>query len=222
MQLVIFDFCETLVNFQSGDRFVDFIIEKENYRKYKWVDYLNKILSKTRVLAVVGKFSPELNPSKRMKLFQIKGISNEKVNQYAAEFYEQKIMPNLIAPIYELLQSHLKNGDHVLVSSGGYAPYIKIFSEKHGVKNYFATEMAHDAMQLTGKFFGKDCLYEQKVVLLENYLKQNQIGYSKSIVYSDSPSDLPLLKWADEGIVISKNKSQPWAANHGLKEIIHQ
>src|SRR6187402_268924 len=148
MQLVIFDFCETLVNFQSGDRFVDFIIERENYRKYKWVDYLNKILVKTRALAVVRQFSPELNPSKRMKLFQIKGISNEKVEQYAREFYEQKVIPNLIAPIYELLQSHLKNGDHVLVSSGGYAPYIKIFSEKHGIKNYFATEMAQDRARL--------------------------------------------------------------------------
>lgn len=221
MQLVIFDFCETLVSFQSADRFVDFIVEKEKYNKYKWVDSLGKFLTITRFLAVVNKFFPELNPSKRLKLLQIKGISNDKVEKYAAEFYEQNIMPNLIAPIYELLQQHIKNNDYVLVISGGYGPYIKLFSEKHSIKNYFATEMAFNANKLTGSFSGKDCLYGQKVILLENYLKENYIDYTKSIVYSDSSTDLPLLKWADEGVVISKNKSQSWAKANGLQEIIH-
>lgn len=222
MQLVIFDFCETLVNFQSADRFVDFIIEKEKYHKYKWLDAVDNFLTKTRILAVANKILPELNPSKRFKLLQVKGISNEKVSQYAEAFYEERVMPNIIVPIYELLKLHMKNGDYVLVISGGYAPYIKVFSERHNLKGFFATEMAHDTQNLTGLFSGKDCLYGQKVVLVEKYLNENSVDYTKSIVYSDSPSDLPLLKWADEGIVISKHKSQPWAAINGLKEIIHE
>jgi HAD superfamily hydrolase (TIGR01490 family) len=222
MQLVIFDFCETLVNFQSADRFVDFIIEKENYHKYRWVNYLSRILYRTKVLAVASKIFPELNPSKRLKLLQVKGVSNQKVAQYAKDFYEQNIVPNLIPPVYELLQQHLKNNDYVIVISGGYGPYIKVFSEALGAQGYFATEMAHDTMKLTGKFLGKDCLYGQKVVLLENYLKEHPVAYTRSIVYSDSISDLPLLKWADEGFVISKKKSQIWAEANNLKEIIHE
>ncbi len=221
MRLVVFDFCETLVNFQSADRFVDFIIEKEKYHKYRWIDFMKKIFTKTRILAVANKMFPNLNPSKRLKLLQIKGISNEKVTIYAHEFYEEHLLPNFIPPIYELLQSHLKNNDHVLVISGGYSPYIKLFSEKHHIKAYFATEMEHDMQKLTGRFSGKDCLYGQKVILLEKYLKENDVDYNKSIVYSDSPSDLPLLKWADEGIVISRKKSQSWAKINGLNEIIH-
>lgn len=222
MRLVVFDFCETLVNFQSADRFVDYIIEKENYRKYRWLFQLNRILTRLRVMAVLSKIWPELNPSKRLKLLQIKGVSEEKIEKYAREFYDEKVMPNLIKPLYQLMQNHVSSGDHVLVISGGYAPYIKVFSEKHQIKAYFATEMALAAGKLTGKFAGKDCLYGQKTVLLEEYLKHNTINFTRKIAYSDSSSDLPLLQWADEAFVISRGQSQPWAKTYGFKEIIHE
>ena len=136
-------------------------------------------------------------------------------------FYEDNVMANLIDPMYKLMQEHVQNGDYVMIISGGYTPYIKVFSEQHGINGYFATEMAHDTQKLTGKFLGKDCLYGQKTVLLEQYLKSHKIDYTKSIAYSDSISDLPLLQWADEGFVISKQNSQPWAKKYGMKEIIH-
>lgn len=222
MQLVVFDFCETLVNFQSADRFVDYVIEKEHYRKYRWLFQLNRILTRLRVLAVLSKIWPELNPSKRLKLLQIKGISEQKITQYAREFYDENVMPNLITPLYQLMQDHVNNGDYVMVISGGYAPYVKVFSEKHQIKGYFATEMAFSAGKVTGKFSGKDCLYGQKTVLLEQYLKDHPIQYTKKIAYSDSISDLPLLQWADEAFVISKGQSQPWAKQYRFKEIIHE
>jgi HAD superfamily hydrolase (TIGR01490 family) len=222
MKLVIFDFCETLVNFQTADNFVDYIIDKERYYKFRWVKYLDKILIKTRVMAVVSKFFSELNPSKRLKLFQIRGISNEKVNQYANEFYEERLMPNLISPLYDLFLEHLEKGDYVLIISGGYSPYIKIFADKHEIKGYFATEIDCSQTRISGRFFGKDCLFQQKVVLLDQYLLENKIEYSESIVYSDSSSDLPLLKWANTAFVVSKDKSQPWAGKNGFEEIIHK
>jgi HAD superfamily hydrolase (TIGR01490 family) len=221
MQLVVFDFCETLVNFQSADRFVDYIIEKEKYHKYRWIFQLNRVLVRLRVLAVANKIWPELNPSKRLKLLQIKGISQSKIEQYAKGFYDEKVMPNLITPLYQLMQGHVNNGDYVMILSGGYAPYIKVFSEKHHLKAYFATEMAFEVGKLNGKFNGKDCLYAQKTVLLEQYLKDNPLTYTKKIAYSDSFSDLPLLQWADEAFVISKQKPQAWAKAYGFKEIIH-
>lgn len=221
MNLVIFDFCETLVKFQTADTFVDYIIKKEKYYKFKWVAVFSKIATKLRILAVLNKLFPELNPSKRLKLFQIRAIEQDKINSYAKEFYEDQLLNNLIQPLYELMLKHIKQDDYVLIISGGYSPYIKVFSEHHNIKDYFATEMEQDNHKLTGFFHGKDCLYGQKVVLLEQYLNINQINFSKSIAYSDSISDLPLLLWANEGFVISKQHSQLWALKNNLKEIIH-
>jgi HAD superfamily hydrolase (TIGR01490 family) len=222
MKLVVFDFCETLVRFQTADRFVDYIIEKENYRKYQWIDLVRKILFRTRVLAVVSKFFPNLNPSKRLKLLQLRGLDEVKLINFAKEFTNELVRNNLIQPLYDLMKEHLNQNDYVVIVSGGYEPYIKVFAEQEGVNYFFATEMELYKNKLTGHFAGKDCLQEQKVILLEDFFKKNDLQFSNSIAYSDNSSDLPLLKWANTGVVVSKNKSQNWAKENNLSEIVHE
>jgi HAD superfamily hydrolase (TIGR01490 family) len=221
MNLVVFDFCETLVDFQTADRFIDFVIAKEKYRKYRSVDFVTRILSKIRVIAIFNKFYPKLNLSKRLKLFQIRGVENATIEVLARDFYDQELMTNLISPLYELLQHHIEQNDYVMIISGGYAPYIRFFTEQHNLKKYFATEIGISDGKVTGFFLGKDCLFEQKVILLNDFLTNSSILFAKSIAYSDSSSDLPLLQWADEGVVVSRHKPQPWAKTYGFKEIVH-
>jgi HAD superfamily phosphoserine phosphatase-like hydrolase len=219
-KLVVFDFCETLVTFQTADRFIDYILEKENYRKYSAIIKLTYILTKLRVLAIISKFFPELNLSKRLKLYQIKGISKNKIHSLAVSFYEEVLVHHKIKPLHELLLKHIDNQDHILIVSGGYAPYIKYFSEIYKLQYSFATEIEFHNNRATGMFFGKDCLFNQKVVLIERYLKNNKILFDDSIAYSDSITDLPLLRWADKAYVVSKSKSQKWAIQNGFNEII--
>lgn len=221
MNLVVFDFCETLVHFQTADRFVDYVIEKEKYNKYRWLRFVTRVLSKLRVIAIVNKFSPELNLAKRLKLFQIRGVKSSRIEVLAKEFYEQELMTHLIAPLYDLLQHHINQNDYIMLISGGYSPYLKVFLEQHHLKKHFATEIEISDGKVTGFFSGKDCLYAQKVVLLDQFLKDNAILFSKSIAYSDSISDLPLLQWADEGVVVSRHKPQLWAKTYGFTEIVH-
>ena len=222
MNLIVFDFCETLVHFQTADRFVDFIIEKEKYRKYRWIGFLARLLYRLRIIILVNKLLPKFNPMKRLKLMQLRGITETRMNVLATEFYQTEINSNMISPLYELLLKHREQNDYIIIISGGYAPYIKLFTEEHKLNEYFATEIEVANQKLTGFFSGKDCLYDQKVVLLNQFLKENNIQYTSSIAYSDSSSDLPLLQWADEGVVISKNKSQAWASQYGFQEIIHE
>ena len=221
MKLVIFDFCETLVNFQTADAFVEYIIIKEKYNKYNWINKLDIFLTKNKFIALVNKVAPEFNPSKRIKLYQIRGISEKKINSYAEEFYNEKLISSLIMPVYELFQSHINNKDHILILSGGYSPYVKLFAEKHKINGYYATNLEFNSGKLTGYFDGKDCLFQQKVILLEHYLQSNNLEYSSSVAYSDSITDLPLLKWVDKAFVISKYKTQVWAKKYGFNEIIH-
>jgi len=90
--LVIFDFCETLINFQTADRFIDFIIENESYKKHKWVANLDSFLRKSKLLSLFNKFNKDYNLSKRLKLAQLKGISKEIVDRNALDYYESIII----------------------------------------------------------------------------------------------------------------------------------
>jgi HAD superfamily phosphoserine phosphatase-like hydrolase len=221
-RIVVFDFCETLVDFQSADKFIDFIIAKENYKKYVVLNTLTKILIKLRFLAIVSKFFPELNLSKRLKLYQIKGVSKIAIDALAIQYYNEVLIHHKIKHLHELLLKHIDNKDHILIVSGGYAPYIKYFSEIYKLQYSFATEIEFHNNRATGMFFGKDCLFSQKVVLMETYLKEIKILFEESIAYSDSITDLPLLRWADKAYVVSKGKSQEWAKANGFNEIIWQ
>ena len=82
MKLVIFDFCETLVNFQTTDAFIDYIIEKEGYSKYHWIHKLDIFLTKNKLISLINKIAPEYNPSKRIKLYQIKKSKNNKLHKF--------------------------------------------------------------------------------------------------------------------------------------------
>ncbi len=217
---VVFDFCETLITFQTADRFVDFIIECEGYNKYRGLRKLTTWMVKFKLLAIIAKLYPELNLSKRLKLYQIKGLSRDFIKKYAEKYYYEILIKNRIDVLSELLINHKKNGDHILIVSGGYAPYIKYFSELHGVNSYFATEIEFVDEKVSGKFLGKDCLYQQKVKLIDFYIKRNKIEFDESIAYSDSITDLPLLKWANSAYVVSKGQSQKWAKEYGFNEIV--
>jgi HAD superfamily phosphoserine phosphatase-like hydrolase len=219
-RIVVFDFCETLVDLQSADNFIDFVIEKENYKKYRFLNTLKDILTNLRLLAIVSKLFPKLNLSKKLKLYQIKGVSKTAIDALAIQYFNEVLVHHKINPLHELLSKHIVNVDHILIVSGGYAPYIKYFTEIYKLQYSFATEIEFQNNRATGKFSGKDCLFNQKLVLIEAYIKANRILFDESIAYSDSITDLPLLRWANKAYVVSKNKSQKWAKENGFNEII--
>jgi HAD superfamily phosphoserine phosphatase-like hydrolase len=219
-KLVVFDFCETLVDFQTADKFIDFVIEKANYKKYRILNTLINILTKLRFLAILTKLFPKFNLSKRLKIYQIKGVSKTIIDTLVIRYYNEVLIHHKIKPVHELLLKHLDNNDHVLIVSGGYSPYIKYFSKIYKLQYSFATEIEFYKNIATGKFSGKDCLFNQKLVLIETYLKNNLILFEECLAYSDSVTDLPLLRWADKAYVVSKGNSQKWAVENGFNEII--
>ena len=71
--LVIFDFCETIANFQTADAFVEFVLTKKpkSWRNF----YYEKIISylkKNYIIAICHKFFPKKNIEKRLRLFALK------------------------------------------------------------------------------------------------------------------------------------------------------
>ena len=155
-----------------------------------------------------------------MKLFQIRGLSENSILQYSERFYNEHLMNHIINPLYERFIEHIKNGDHVLIVSGGYFPYLRKFSEQHNIQTCFGTNLEFKKGKLTGCFLGEDCLYDEKVIRLNKYLTEKGLKYGVSIAYTDSITDLPLLKWANRGVVVSKNTPQQWVEKQGFEQIV--
>ena len=62
---------------------------------------------------------------------------------------------------------------------------------------------------------GKDCMREEKIRFVSKCIACNP---EEIVVYSDSKSDLPLLLWADKGVVVSRERHREWVAENKLEE----
>jgi len=218
MNLVIFDFCETICKYQSANRFVDFCLLKSDKKSfyYRCLSYLS---SNIFIIKVLGRIFPKFNFCKRVKLFSLKGISQSKLNYFSKQYFEQLLI-NLNEDIVTILEKHVREGDHVLIVSGGYIEYLNNFKSYFKIKEVIATRIAFRNGKCNGLFEGKDCMFEEKINMTQCYLDSIELNYNKSICYTDSISDLSLLKWVDYPVVVSNMISQKWSNEYGFREII--
>jgi HAD superfamily phosphoserine phosphatase-like hydrolase len=216
--LVIYDFCETIVSIQTADRFVDYVADKLN--KGRTFSIIEGILIKTRLFAVVNKIYPKFNISKKFNLFKLRGVKEDDLKLLAIKYYNEVIQPSFNKIIVEKLQDDINNQNIVVIVSGGYNPYLEIFCSDYKI-NYLLSSKIKVANGIVSGFLnGADCMFENKVKYVNDLIKKKQFVYKNTIVYSDSITDLPLFKWANESYVISYNKSQNWAVQNDFNEII--
>ena len=219
-KLVFFDFCETLIKFQTADKYVDFCRSKLHTRRMNILQIIAQILTKSYCFRIINKFIPNNTIRKRLILNQLQGIEYTVLDNLAKEYYEQCLKPAIIPQVMERLSMHLQSKDKVWIISGGYNIYIKYFVNEYCLSGYISTNIAFTKEGISlGYFDGVDCMRENKVHLIREKFKE-VLDEMDSVAYSDSASDLPLLLMATVGYVVSKYSSQEWVVRNNLKELI--
>lgn len=221
-KLALFDFCETLVSFQTADAFVDFVREKDDRFSMHILNAALIILSKFKIIALFNKLFPMAGFGKKLKLLQLKGIGFEKLTKYAKQYYIDKIKPELISQVVDEMKNlKLQNYEIGLVSAG-YSIYLKYFAEEYKINHLISTEIAFSRTKIRclGTISGKDCIRDEKPIRIKTHFLNQNINYKESISYSDSLSDLPMLLLTGSGVVVSESNSQHWAKQYKFKEII--
>ena len=219
-KVAIFDFCETLCDFQTADAYVDYVREHSNHKLINIRERVNVLLRKSRLLDVACILTRFRYPlGKLLKLRQLKGLSLNLLEEMARGYYEEEIRPHLIPLLVDKLREHQEKGHEVLLISGGYGIYLKYFAEEYGINMIISSNIGFDVKgRCTGSLKGSDCMNENKVKLLRQIvpdLKDDDIVAS----YSDSSSDIPILCIAQQSFVVSRNH-QPWVDNYNFNEII--
>ena len=91
-KIVIFDFCGTLITFQTADRYVMFCIERLHDSKVvRWRHFIIRMMDKLRVFKIYNLIHPDNNWRKRMVLWQMKGVSYELCDKLAKNYFEEGI-----------------------------------------------------------------------------------------------------------------------------------
>jgi hypothetical protein len=208
-QIHIFDFCETLVNKQTADDFVNFVLEHKetpNFYLRRSFLWLIDILSRFKFFIILNKIFGENSFEKVLRLFSLKSLDKEYLIGLGLKYsnYLKNHLNNNVWNLFEKMEINKR-----IVCSGGYDIYLKCFFSGNEIDRLICSEFEFKNNRFTGFWEGKDCMRDEKVKRLEKLgLKKEQIVIT---VYTDSSSDLPLLKYADKGIVVGKSQKPSWA-----------
>lgn len=222
VRLALFDFCETLVNFQTADTFVDYVREKQDRTYLKIYNGILNWLIRIKVVSVLNKFFPGESLSKKLKLLQIRNIPYDGLDQLAASYYNDLIKPNLILPVVGELLKLSKEGYQTCLVSAGYSIYLKYFIREYKVHHLISTEISFDkySKRCLGRIDGKDCIGAEKVKRINAYFEGTEINLNESTSFSDSITDLPMLLLTADAVVVSKTLTQAWSEHFKFRQII--
>lgn len=209
----IYDFCQTLVDMETADEFIKYILEKKslNYDDTDESKIVKKLINR-----IYGKITHRSLKKKKL-LYSLKGLKREEINEYAYNFYEDKIKKRLIKSMVTQMINDKKNGYKIVILSASYYPILKPFVKEYDVDILITNEFEYKNNRFIGKIIGKDCVYKEKCKKLKNII--DDISLEESIAYGDSYTDIPILALVGTGVVVSKEVSKKWN-NGNFKEIV--
>lgn len=220
IKVAIFDFCETLCDFQTADAYIDYVRKHCERTSIRQGEHLNSLIRKLRVVGYIDSHTHYKHSLyKRLKLLQAWGIPQDLMEELAFGYYTEEIKPHLIEETIKRLRYHQKVGDEVWLISGGYSIYLQHFANEYGIKRLISSKIAFSSKgYCKGKLEGRDCMNKNKVLMLKSIIGTEDV---LEIVasYSDSYTDIPILSVAKDAYVISR-KHQQWADQYNFKEII--
>ena len=211
MKIAYFDFCDTIVNFQTADAYVSYTAHQIGLKR--WFD---EVLEDARFKEF---FDDHWRIKKELILMQLKGCNRNTLIEMARNFYSCQIMPQLNKPVVDMVDYYKQNNYEVYIVSSGYSIYIDFFASDHKVDRVIANDFLYDGKGLfTGKIIGEDCSGEEKINRIRDFVSPNVI--TDSISVSDSISDMPLLRYAKKSIVVSKKTYRKWPMENGFDQMV--
>ena len=213
-KIALFDFCDTLVSFQTANEYVRFYVNNYATLSVRLRHFMYLFLSASGIISRLEKKNPIRNIRKRILLWQLKGSPKDMMEMAAQEYYETRIKPCLIMETISELLKCQKEGYKVIIVSGGYDIYIKFFAQEYGIEliDIISNRLLFKNDSFLGKF-DVDCMCDEKLRLLNKRFEKRE-DYNV-VAYSDSESDLPMLLWADKSYVVTYS----FAKKYNFREI---
>ena len=205
MKVALFDFCETLVSFQSADPYLRYVLEKAKIRvpnKRLNINFINRVYFHLFNISIC----------KNTLLRLTKGVPFSRMNEYAGQYYEERIKPGLIKDSIALLRKLQQEGYKIYIVSAGFDIYIKYFAQDFNVDKIICSRIKFDNGISSGKLDGVDLIGSRKTEVLTKKFNLKSLKAEDSVAVSDSRSDLPLLNYCKRKIVVCQ-KRPAWSTN---------
>ena len=151
----------------------------------------------------------------------LKGVMGDltrcEVERLTAQFLTGRFVRMTKPRALRRINWHRRQGHLLVLATASFDFYAGAIGQSLGFDHVVATRAAWHDDRITGDFDGENLRGEAKVTAVKRALTRLNCGVSRIVVYSDNQSDLPMLRFADHGIVIDPTPRFAAAAkNYGL------
>jgi len=194
-RITVFDFDDTLIEFQSPNLFIEQCIEGKKIRL---------VIFKFLSLKIVKRFFRIIRLNhKKISTFLLIGLTEKYVSNCALIFYNKCILKNINRDVINIMKIRAQNED-IYIISGGFRYYIELFCNDFNIQHFEANEIINFKGRLMGLLKHSDCMGQEKVVRLKKYL-DNDFGNVYLTTYSDCYSDMPLFRLSQNAFIVKKS-----------------
>lgn len=128
----------------------------------------------------------------------LKNHRREEINQWHAQYMREIICPQIRKEATALVKKHQEAGDLCAVVTATNSFVTRPIADCFGLEHLIATEPEQtEHGEFTGKIIGIPSFREGKITRVEQWLEQQGLqwdSFGRSVFYSDSFNDLPLLQ----------------------------
>ena len=200
MQLAIFDLDNTLLAGDSDYLWGQFLVdqglvdgdwyERENRRFYEQY--------KAGTLDIYEFCAFSLKP--------LTAHEPQLLYQWRQDFVRERIEPIVAAGTPTLLEKHRAQGDQLLIITATNRFITEPIAELLGIDELIATDPEMQDGRYTGRVAGLPSFQNGKVQRFKQWLEQQPQKFTRTIFYSDSRNDLPLLLLADQAVAVDPDE----------------
>jgi HAD superfamily hydrolase (TIGR01490 family) len=205
MRLALFDLDHTLIPFDSGMAWTQFLVGRGVLpadAEATYLDYCRQYVAGTL----------DIHAMHFASVAPLAHVPRALLAQWTVEF-EAALRARVPADMHDLVQRHLDAGDLCAVVTATTRfiaePCARLFGVPHVVATEAATADGTPGGLLSGAIDGLPCYREHKLTRVQQWLAQRAQGgganleaFEQSWFYSDSSSDLPLLNAVSNPVAV--------------------
>ena len=223
--LALFDLDHTILDMDSDYGWGDFLVGRKlvdrewfaGRNDYFYQQYEAGKLDPVEYIAFVG------------QMFNMLG---DDLQTQLATYVDEVVAPKIRPQAIDALLAHAKAGDQIVVTSATNTvlvsaivdKVVELASKQTGgaaklkTPDVLGTVLEHDGQKFTGQIAGTPNFQAGKLVNLKRLIADSDQRFAKSVAYSDSFNDLPLLEFADTAYAVTPDarlraeaESRGWA-----------
>ncbi len=200
MRLALFDLDNTLLFGDSDYEWGQFLVDRgvlgrETYEAQNQAYYEQYIAGTLDIHEYLG-----------FALRPLAAHEPQELARWHADFMRDRILPMISSAARELVRKHLRAGDLSAIVTATNSFVTMPIAREFGVRHLVATEPESHNGRFTGRVAGTPCFREGKIRRVDEWLEglgHRLSDFEKSVFYSDSHNDLPLLRRVTHPVAVN-------------------